>query len=208
MEYVAVYNDPIRPDLWAADRGAEGWTGVAMADHVSYGGKGWRHPFSVLGAMAASTDRVLLTTAYANNLMRSPVEVAQAALTLQALTGGRYEVGLGAGWAEAEITGSSLDYPDARTRAQRFREAVMIVRDLLPVLAASKDSTTRSTCQPPARSQTHRLRWRPLWAVRGPPNTLARCSTASKSPPWGQRSGAGTSTLPSSLRQPKIRPAR
>lgn len=131
MEYVAVYNDPVRPDLWAADREAEGWTGVAMPDHVSYGGRGWWHPFSVLGAMAASTDRVLLTTAYANNLMRSPVEVAQAALSLQALTGGRYEVGLGAGWAEAEITGSSLDYPDARTRAQRFREAVMIVRDLL-----------------------------------------------------------------------------
>lgn len=81
--------------------------------------------------MAASTDRVLLTTAYANNLMRSPVEVAQAGLSLHALSEGRYEVGLGAGWAEGEITGSSLDYPDARGRAERFREAVMIVRDLL-----------------------------------------------------------------------------
>lgn len=75
MEYVAaVHNDPVRPDQWAADREAEGWTGLAMADHVSHGGKGWWHPSSVLGAMAASTDRVLLTTAYANNLMRSPVE--------------------------------------------------------------------------------------------------------------------------------------
>src|SRR4051812_5043099 len=53
---------------------AEGWSGVAVADHVNIGRRGAWHPFSLLGAMAGATTRVTLTTAYANNLMRSPVE--------------------------------------------------------------------------------------------------------------------------------------
>ena len=81
--------------------------------------------------MAVVTERVALTTAYANNLMRSPVEYAQAALSLHALSAGRFQVGLGAGWAKDEIVASGLEYPTARERAERFREAVVIVRDLL-----------------------------------------------------------------------------
>jgi alkanesulfonate monooxygenase SsuD/methylene tetrahydromethanopterin reductase-like flavin-dependent oxidoreductase (luciferase family) len=131
VEYFVVYNSDSSPQTWAQQREAEGWDGVAMADHVDYGGRGWWHPFSTLGAMAARTDRVQLTTAYANNLIRSPVEVAQAALSLHALSAGRFEVGLGAGWADQEIIGSSLDYPGPRERAERFREAVLVVRDLL-----------------------------------------------------------------------------
>lgn len=50
-----------------------------------------------------------MTTAFANNLIRSPVEVAQAALSLHALSDGRFQVGLGAGWAVEEIIGASLD---------------------------------------------------------------------------------------------------
>lgn len=131
VEYFVVHNSDVPPPLWAQQREAEGWDGVAMADHVDYGGRGWWHPFSTLGAMAARTERVRLTTAYANNLMRSPVEVAQAALSLHALSEGRFEVGLGAGWADQEIIGSSLDYPGPRERAERFREAVLVIRDLL-----------------------------------------------------------------------------
>ena len=86
MEHVVVYNgDRLDPVEWAARREGEGWSGLAMADHVSSGRGGvqW-HPFSAPGAMAVGTKRVSLTTAYANNLMRSPVEYAQAALSLHA----------------------------------------------------------------------------------------------------------------------------
>ncbi|MEA3214026.1 MAG: hypothetical protein QOJ19_182, partial [Acidimicrobiia bacterium] len=105
--------------------------GVAMADHISYGRQGAWHPFSALGAMAVSTAQVTLTTAYANNLMRSPVEYAQAALSLHALANGRFQAGLGAGWVKDEIVASGLEYPPPRIRAERFRDAVLIVRDLL-----------------------------------------------------------------------------
>ena len=132
VEYLVVYNgDRVGPVEWAARREGEGWSGLAMADHVSSGRTGAWHPFAALGAMAVVTTRVSLTTAYANNLMRSPVEYAQAALSLHALSGGRFQVGLGAGWAKGEIIASGLEYPTSRERAQRFREAVIIVRQLL-----------------------------------------------------------------------------
>ena len=119
------------PSSWARRREREGWHGVAVADHILSGQRGNWHPFAALGAMAVSTTRVTLTTAYGNNLMRSPVEFAQASLSLHALSSGRYQVGLGAGWAKEEIVASGLDFPAPRERAERFREAVIIVRDLL-----------------------------------------------------------------------------
>ncbi len=81
--------------------------------------------------MACATERVRLTSSFVNNLFRSPVEVAQAALAMQALSGGRFELGLGAGWAKHELEGAGLAYPDPGERAGRYREAVEIVRALL-----------------------------------------------------------------------------
>jgi alkanesulfonate monooxygenase SsuD/methylene tetrahydromethanopterin reductase-like flavin-dependent oxidoreductase (luciferase family) len=59
------------------------------------------------------------------------VEFAQASLTLNALSGGRFEPGLGAGWAEDEMTRTGRAYPDGPTRVTRYREAMTIVRELL-----------------------------------------------------------------------------
>jgi alkanesulfonate monooxygenase SsuD/methylene tetrahydromethanopterin reductase-like flavin-dependent oxidoreductase (luciferase family) len=59
------------------------------------------------------------------------VEFAQAALALQDLSGGRYEAALGAGWARDEVEGMGLPFPDDRTRARRFKEALQVIRDLL-----------------------------------------------------------------------------
>ena len=115
---------------WAADREAEGWHGVAVGDHITSGGF-WEHPFIALGAMAAATSRVRMMTAMANNLLRSPVEVAQAALTLHQLSGGRFELGLGAGWQREEIDGIGFAYPAPRDRARRYVEAILLVRELL-----------------------------------------------------------------------------
>ena len=89
------------------------------------------HPFDQATLPTLSGNLRALQTAYANNLMRSPVEYAQAALSLHALSGGRFQVGLGAGWAKGEIIASGLKYPTSRERAERFREAVIIVRQLL-----------------------------------------------------------------------------
>lgn len=114
---------------WAAAREAEGWHGLAVGDHVLGTGL-LPHPFALLGAMAAATNSVELMTAMANNLVRSPVETAQAALTLNDMSSGRFALGFGAGWARAEIEAIGLDYPPASERASRYVAAIRIVRDL------------------------------------------------------------------------------
>ena len=82
-------------------------------------------------AIAAATTRPKITTSFVNNLLRSPIEVAQAALQMQNVSRGRFELGLGAGWARDEVEGAGLTYPEPRDRAGAFIEAVQIVRALL-----------------------------------------------------------------------------
>jgi alkanesulfonate monooxygenase SsuD/methylene tetrahydromethanopterin reductase-like flavin-dependent oxidoreductase (luciferase family) len=122
MEFFVTYSngDSDGPVEWGRRRDAEGWTGVAVADHICAGGQGWWHPFATLGAIAAATQRVHLTHAFANNLM-----------SLHAISGGRFEVGIGAGWVEAEIRSAGLEFPNPRERAERLRDAVLIIKDLL-----------------------------------------------------------------------------
>ena len=83
-----------------------------------------------LATFAAATSRVMLTSSFANNLFRTPVEFAQASLQLQKISGGRFEAGLGAGWDRTETEAAGLVYPGAGDRAGRYAEAVQIVRQL------------------------------------------------------------------------------
>ena len=63
--------------------------------------------------------------------MRSPIEGAQAALLLHKGSDGRFELGLGAGWAEGEGVDAGMEYPAPRDRAGMYIEAIQIVRSLL-----------------------------------------------------------------------------
>jgi alkanesulfonate monooxygenase SsuD/methylene tetrahydromethanopterin reductase-like flavin-dependent oxidoreductase (luciferase family) len=135
VELFANLNDATPdPAAWARDREAEGWDGVACADHYFSVGRSVRafpHVWTSLGAMAAATSRVRLQPAFGNNLLRSPVEFAQAVLMVHAQSGGRAEAGLGAGWSRAELEAAGLPFPDGRDRARMLREAILVVRDLL-----------------------------------------------------------------------------
>ncbi len=132
MDYVTNLMDVgIEPGEWARRREGQGWQVLSVADHFFTATRPFPHVWVTAAAMAAATERVTITTAFVNNLFRSPVEVAQAALQMQNVAGGRFELGLGAGWFKAEMDGSSMVYPEARDRAGAFIEAVQIVRELL-----------------------------------------------------------------------------
>jgi alkanesulfonate monooxygenase SsuD/methylene tetrahydromethanopterin reductase-like flavin-dependent oxidoreductase (luciferase family) len=132
MQFVPNYVDiGIEPAAWARAREAEGWHGVAVADHLWHGERAYPHVWVSLGAMATATTRVVLTSSFANNLLRSPVEFAQAALTMQQVSDGRFEAGLGAGWARAEIEQIGHRYPKPPERISRYIEAITIAGELL-----------------------------------------------------------------------------
>ncbi|WP_162142127.1 LLM class flavin-dependent oxidoreductase [Ilumatobacter coccineus] len=121
----------VDPRAWAAEREAEGWHGLSVADHFFTDTRAYPHVWVSAAAMAAATTRATISTAFANNLFRSPVEVAQAALQLQVVSDGRFELGLGAGWSKSEAIGASIEYPAPGVRAGRYAEAAHIVRTLL-----------------------------------------------------------------------------
>lgn len=120
----------VDPRAWAQRRESEGWHALSVADHV-FSRRPYPHVWVTATAVAMATQRVTISTAFVNNLLRSPVEVAQAARQLQIVSDGRFELGLGAGWADEEVTGSGLRYPPPGERAGMYAEAAQIVRCLL-----------------------------------------------------------------------------
>jgi hypothetical protein len=132
MEYVTNLMDVgVDPGEWARRREDQGWDVLSVADHFFTGTRPFPHVWVSAAAIAAATSRVTVTTAFVNNLFRSPVEVAQAALQMQNVADGRFELGLGAGWARDEIVRTGMTYPEPRDRAGAFIESVQIVRSLL-----------------------------------------------------------------------------
>jgi alkanesulfonate monooxygenase SsuD/methylene tetrahydromethanopterin reductase-like flavin-dependent oxidoreductase (luciferase family) len=133
MEYYVQQFSDEPPGPWAAAREGEGWHGIGAYDHwyLESIARGLFHPFAVLGNVAAHTSRIRLTTTFGNNIARSPVEFAQAALTLNYVSNGRFDPGLGAGWSQDEIVRAGMSFPSAPERARRLKEAVIVVRQLL-----------------------------------------------------------------------------
>ena len=73
---------------------AAGFDLVLLADHI---GLDRQSPMLNLAAVAAATERIRLGTYVLNNDMRNPTQLAGEAATLDRLSGGRFELGLGAG---------------------------------------------------------------------------------------------------------------
>lgn len=116
-------------DPVATARRAEelGFDVVLAADHVGPG----RAPMPTLAAMAAATERIRLGTLVLNNDMRNPVQLAWEASTIDHLSNGRFELGLGAGHTPQEYEATGIERDAAAVRKQRLMSAVEIIRTLL-----------------------------------------------------------------------------
>lgn len=107
---------------------------VAIDDHVSNPvapTRPWADAWTTLGAVAASTSTIRLGTLVANTILRHPVVVARHALTLDAISGGRLELGLGAGYAPTDFAATEHTMLEPVERSRRFAEAAGLVHALL-----------------------------------------------------------------------------
>ena len=86
--------------------------------------------WALLAAMAAATSRTRVGCAVTGNTYRHPAVLAKAAVTVDHLSGGRLEFGIGAGWAENEHTMLGLPFGTAGDRADRLEEACQVIRSL------------------------------------------------------------------------------
>ncbi len=104
-----------------------GYDVLVVADHL-----GALAPMVALSAAAEATSRVRLGTLVLNNDFRHPAIVAQEAASLDLLSGGRFELGMGAGWNASEYQTSRVRQFDSPSiRVERLEEALIIVRGLL-----------------------------------------------------------------------------
>jgi len=102
-----------------------GYSIVTLADH--FGGR-----LAPLTALAAAVDRVdlRLGTLVLANDFRHPAVLAKETATLDSLSGGRFELGIGAGWLADDYLSSGITMEAAGVRIDRLEEAIAVIKGL------------------------------------------------------------------------------
>lgn len=123
------------PEIAAMARAAEetGFASIWVGDHLLYrgGGRPDRGPWDAwtqLSALAAITTRVELGPLVAATAFHPPGVLARMAASIDELSGGRFVLGVGAGWNEVEFRAFGMPFDHL---ASRFEESFEIVRRLL-----------------------------------------------------------------------------
>ena len=88
--------------------------------------EGW----TLLAALATATSRIRIGVLVSSNTFRHPALLAKQAATVDHVSGGRLELGIGAGWYVPEHEKFGIDFPEPPELVGRFREAVEVI-DLL-----------------------------------------------------------------------------
>lgn len=111
---------------------ALGYDSLWIADHLfgipGPGDDPFLECWTLLSAIAVETRRVRLGTMTLCNGFRSPALLAKMAATLDVISGGRLEVGIGSGWYEREFESYGYPFPKASIRAEQLDEAIQILK--------------------------------------------------------------------------------
>ena len=104
-----------------------GYSNLVMPDHF----QDEFAPGPALAAAAAATTTLRLGAHVYGNDYRHPVMLAKETATLDVLSNGRMDLGMGAGWMRSDYEEAGLDYDRPGVRIDRLIEALQIVRGLL-----------------------------------------------------------------------------
>jgi F420-dependent oxidoreductase-like protein len=136
-----------------------GWDGAYFADHFmpdDPDGRPLDGPmlecWAVLAALAASTRHLRLGPLVSGNLYRHPAIVANAAATIDHISGGRFVLGLGAGWQVNEHAAYGIDLLEVKARLDHLEEACSVIGSLLTeprtTMSGSWYRVTDAPCDP------------------------------------------------------------
>src|SRR5262245_1530965 len=108
----------------AAQAEALGYDTFGVSDHL-----GTPHaPLQVLQWVASCTSRIRLATLVLDNDFRHPAILANETATLDVLSNGRFELGMGAGWKPDDYERSGIPFAPGRVRLARLEEAVRVIK--------------------------------------------------------------------------------
>ena len=105
---------------------AVGYSGLVIPDHLLEQAA----PIAQLAGIAALTERLRVGTFVFNNDLRHPAVLAQELASLDVLSGGRVDIGIGAGWNRPEYDAIALPFDAVGTRVGRLEEAVAVMKGL------------------------------------------------------------------------------
>jgi F420-dependent oxidoreductase-like protein len=117
--------------------------------------EGW----TMLAAMAQATRRIRIGCQVTGMIYRHPAVLANMAATVDIISEGRLEIGLGAGWNQQECDAYGIDLPPLRERFDRFDEGVEVIARLLSDTTTTFDGTylhlTEARCEPKPVQRPH-----------------------------------------------------
>ncbi|MEM2081114.1 MAG: TIGR03560 family F420-dependent LLM class oxidoreductase [Candidatus Bathyarchaeia archaeon] len=107
-----------------------GYHSVWLDDHLMFGNRPVLECWTTLTALSQLTTRIRLGTMVLCASFRNPALLAKMAATLDVISNGRLELGIGAGVQKEEHMAYGFTFPEARTRIERLAEAVAIIKEL------------------------------------------------------------------------------
>ena len=113
--------------IWVSDHYFLDWSKYGGPDEIQGSFECW----TLLSALASLTTEVRVGSLVMCNDFRNPALLAKMVASLDFLSRGRVDVGLGAGWYEPEYRAAGVDFDSPKTRIDRLGEAVEIVGRLL-----------------------------------------------------------------------------
>jgi len=106
-----------------------GYDSIWLADHLM-GQRPILECWTTLSALSSLTRRIRLGTMVLCNSYRNPAILAKMAATLDNASGGRVELGIGAGWKQEEYAGYGYEFPSPAKRVRQLEEALIIMDKL------------------------------------------------------------------------------
>ena len=108
-----------------------GLAGLFRSDHysstIATADRGSLDAWATLAALAARTERIRLGTMVSPVTFRHPANLARCVVTVDHVSGGRVELGMGIGWMELEHVSNGFPFREPRWRAALLREQIEIV---------------------------------------------------------------------------------
>ncbi len=112
----------------ALDLAAGHFDSAWMVDHLQSGSDGLLESFTTLSYLAALHPQFKFGHTVVCQSFRNPALLAKMGATLQFLSGGRFMLGLGTGWAEEEYRAYGYEFPSNAVRVAQLEETIRIVQ--------------------------------------------------------------------------------
>jgi probable F420-dependent oxidoreductase len=101
-----------------------GYAGLVLPDHLM----AQHAPIPLLATVAAATEKLRIGTFVLNAALRHPAVLAQDLASLDVLSGGRLEIGIGGGWNKPEFDSIGVPFDPVPARIDRLTEVVAVLK--------------------------------------------------------------------------------